>query len=199
MISNYLFNGINWFVRGGMRKIIIFIFLILTLLCSCSEEDKTATDRIDKEKALSDGKKYANPMKDIEYLKNVIKLQPNNASMYNNRGTAYYNLGQYQHAIQDYSAAIRLKPDYSLAYYNRGCVYIKNPDQYKQAIEDLNKAIHLKPDYVEAYNNLGGIYLIQGRRSIGCSNAQKACELGNCKLLEMAKSKGYCRWFGEGL
>ena len=108
-------------------------------------------------------------------------------------GLAYYNLGQYQRAIEDYSAAIRLKPDYALAYYNRGCVYIKNPDQYKQAIEDFNKAIHLKPDYVEAYNNLGGIYLLQGKKSLGCSNAQKACELRNCKLLEMAKSQGYCR------
>ena len=108
--------------------------------------------------------------------------------MYNNRGL-HYNLGQYQRAIEDYSAAIRLKPDYYLAYYNRGCVYIKNPDQYKQAIEDLNKAIHLKPDYVEAYNNLGGIYLIQGRRSIGCSNAQKACELETVNCWKLLKIK----------
>ena len=150
-------------------------------------------DWINKEQALWNGEKYTDPTKAIEYLNNAIKLQQNNASYYSKRGTAHYNLGQYQRAIEDYSEAIRLKPDYSLAYFNRGCIYVKNPDQYKQAIEDFNKAIKLNPDYTEAYNNLGGIYLIQGKKSLGCSNAQKACELGKCKLLEMAKGQGYCR------
>jgi tetratricopeptide (TPR) repeat protein len=157
------------------------------------ENSEIAMDWINKEQALWNGEKYADPTKAIEYLNNAIKLQQNNAASYSKRGTVYYNLGQYQRAIEDYSEAIRLKPDYSLAYYNRGCIYVKNPDQYEQAIKDFNKAIKLKPDYTEAYNNLSGIYLIQGKKSLGCSNAQKACELGKCKLLEVAKGQGYCR------
>jgi hypothetical protein len=34
--------------------------------------------------------------------------------------------------------------------------------------------------------------LIQGNKELGCYDAQKACELGSCKILEAAKVKGYC-------
>lgn len=158
-----------------------------------AKKEETAADWINKEQALWNGKEYSDPAKAVEYLNNAIKLKQDNASYYNKRGLAYYHLGNNKNAIEDYSKAIRLKPDFSLAYYNRGCVYIKDPGQYQKAIEDFKKAIKLKPDYTEAYNNLGGIYLLQENKSLGCSNAQKACELGNCKLMELAKSKGYCR------
>lgn len=157
------------------------------------KKEETADDWISKEQALWNGSEYSDPAKAVEYLNNAIKLKQNNASYYNKRGLAYYHLGNYKSAIEDYNKAIRLKPDFSLAYYNRGCVYLKDPGQYKKAIEDFKKAIQQKPDYTEAYNNLGGIYFLQENRNLGCSNAQKACKLGNCKLLELAKSKGYCR------
>jgi tetratricopeptide (TPR) repeat protein len=157
-----------------------------------NENRETAMDWIKKEQSLWNGSKYSDPTKAVEYLNNAIKLQQNNASYYNKRGLAYYYLNDYKSAIEDYGKAIRLNPKFYLAYYNRGCIYIKDPSQYPKAIDDFNKAIHLKSDYTEAYNNLGGVYLKQGKKSLGCSNAQKACELGNCKLIEVAKSKGYC-------
>ena len=62
----------------------------------------------------------------------------------------------------------------------------------KKAIKYLNNAIKLKPDYVEAYNNRGVTYLLQGNNDLGCHDAQKACSLGDCKLLDLVKSKGLC-------
>ena len=43
---------------------------------------------------------------------------------YLNRGNAYTNLGQYQQAIEDYTKAIMLKPDYANTYNNRALVYL---------------------------------------------------------------------------
>ena len=60
-------------------------------------------------------------------------------------------------------------------------------------IEDYNKAIRLKPDYTEAYNSKGLINLNQGNIKLGCRDLHKACELGNCKLLEAANATGLCR------
>jgi tetratricopeptide (TPR) repeat protein len=62
----------------------------------------------------------------------------------------------------------------------------------KKAIEYLNNAIKLKPDYVEAYNNWGVTYLLQDNNELGCRDAQKACASGDCKLLDLVKSKGLC-------
>jgi hypothetical protein len=61
------------------------------------------------------------------------------------------------------------------------------------AIEYLNNAIKLQPDYADAYENRGLTYLGLGKINLGCRDAQKACALGNCKTLELAKGKGDCR------
>lgn len=54
----------------------------------------TAEDWFNKATALWDGGKLTNPEKAIEYLDKAIKLEPNVAAAYANRGTAYKNLGQ---------------------------------------------------------------------------------------------------------
>jgi len=157
-----------------MQKIIILTFLILIFICSCSEQNKTASDWLEKEKALWDGKKYSDPKKAIEYLNNAIKLQPNNAETYTKRGGTYYDLGQYQQAVEDFSKVVTLKPDYADAYINRGVAYFKL-GQYQQAIEDYNKVIILKSDYKDAYNKRGATYLMLGNKELGCPDLKKAC------------------------
>ena len=79
-----------------------------------------------------------------------------------------------------------------IAYNNRGNAY-NSLGNYKQAIEDYDRAIEIKPDYAEAYNNRALVYLNQGDNISGCRDARKACELGNCKLLEAANTRGLCR------
>jgi tetratricopeptide (TPR) repeat protein len=169
--------------------------------------------------ALCSSGKCTDPEKALEYLSEAIKLKPDYAEAYNNRGNVYGDLGQHKQAIEDYNEAIRLKPDYAMAYNNRGVDYRDlgqnqraiedyneairlNPNdamaynnrgvtyrdlgQNQRAIEDYNEAIRLKPDYAMAYNN-------RGDKESGCRDAQKACELGSCKLLESANGKKYCR------
>ncbi len=171
-----------------MRKITIFIFLALTFLCSCSEKSETAADWFNKATALN----YTDPNKAIEYLDHAIKLQSNYTDAYNERGINYANLKQNQRAIEDFNEAIRLKPDDAKPYQNRGVTYTFLL-QYQRAIEDYNKAISLKPDYVEAYNCRGYVYFQQGNKKLCCPDAKKACDLGDCKLSELAKNKGLCR------
>ena len=128
----------------------------------------------------------------IEDFNKAISLDPNYFKAYNNRGLVYAMLGQYQPAIKDFTTAIDLKQDYFKAYNNRGFVYTRL-GQYQPAMEDFNKAINLKKDYTDAYFNRALVYFNQKNIFSGCSNAQKACELGNCKILEAAQAKGYCR------
>ena len=128
----------------------------------------------------------------IEDYNEVLRLRPNYAEIYYGRGKAYDALGQYQAAIGDFNEYIRRTPDAAKAYYSRGNVY-SEINQYQPAIADYNEAIRLKPDNAEAYHNRGNAYFIQGNKLLGCSDAQKACELGNCKLLEWAKDKRSCR------
>ncbi len=128
----------------------------------------------------------------IDDFNEAIRLQPHLAKDYSNRGLTYAKLGQQQRAIEDYTKAIHLKPDLAQTYINRGIAY-DSLGQYQRAIEDYNKAIRLKPDYASAYICRGAAYLLQGSKKLGCRDAQKACALGDCELLELAKGEGYCR------
>jgi len=127
----------------------------------------------------------------VEDFNKAISLKSDYAEPYNNRGLAYYALGQYQRAVEDFNKAISLKSDYADYYNNRGNAYAELK-RYQSALKDFNEAIRLEPDYADAYDNRGIAYFNQANKEFGCRDAQKACELGNCKTLEAAKGRGDC-------
>ena len=76
------------------------------------------------------------------------------AETYFRRGNAKGELGLYHSAIADYTEAIRLKPDYALAYVTRGAAK-ESLKEYFAAIADFDTAIRLKPDFAFAYIGRG--------------------------------------------
>ncbi len=127
----------------------------------------------------------------IENYDEAIRLKPDYAIVYNNRGLAYANLGRHELAIENYKKATQ-NPDYANAFFNWG-VACQNLGHYQQAIEHYNETIRLKPSSGLAYNNRAVIYFLQDNRDQGCIDAQKACSLGVCKILEISRGKGLCR------
>ncbi len=127
----------------------------------------------------------------IEDFNTALNLRPNYANAFCNRGMAYFLLGQDQLAIEDYNQAILLKPDDATIYNNLGGAYF-NAGQYQLAVENYSQAIRLKKNYVDAFNNRASSYLMLGNKKLGCDDAQKACTLGDCSTLEIAKSKSDC-------
>ena len=84
----------------------------------------------------------------------AIKINPNYAAAYNNRGLARYDLGNKQGAIADYNQAIKFNPNYALAYNNRGVARYDLGNK-QGAIDDYNQAIKINPNYDLAYYNRG--------------------------------------------
>ena len=92
----------------------------------------------------------------IEVYDAVIRLTPDFADAYINRGDARKNLGNFEDAIKDYDTAIRLGDDYAYVYFNRGIAKANVGDK-KGAIKDYDRAIRLDPAYVNAYLNRGAV------------------------------------------
>jgi hypothetical protein len=71
------------------------------------------------------------------------------------RGSAHYNKEDYDKAINDYSKAIRLDPDFAMAYNNRGAAYDARK-QHDEAIADYKtinaraKSVDTAPSYRQA-------------------------------------------------
>lgn len=127
----------------------------------------------------------------VEDYSQAIRLKPDYAIAYNNRGIAYASLNQHEKSIEDYKKATTFKPEYANAYFNWGLAHA-SLKQYQQAIEKYNEAIRLKPDYAIVYNNRAVVYFVQGNHETGCRDAQRACQMGVCKMLEIARKKRLC-------
>jgi tetratricopeptide (TPR) repeat protein len=84
----------------------------------------------------------------------AIRLNPNLAEAYNNRGIVRDELGDKPGAIDDYNLAIKFNPNLAQAYNNRGVVRKELGDK-PGAIDDYNLAIKFNPNLAEAYNNRG--------------------------------------------
>ena len=90
----------------------------------------------------------------IEDFTQSIRLKPDYAPAFLNRGYANSKLGQLAAAIADYGEAIRLEPRDSLAYFNRG-VARRKLGQHAEAISDYDEAIRLDPTDAKAYVSRG--------------------------------------------
>jgi lipoprotein NlpI len=80
----------------------------------------------------------------------LIKVFPDYVLPYNSRGAAYYRKGEFDKAIADFNAAIRLKPDYGNAFWNRARAHGRN-GELKQALADFDAAIRFKPKEPEIF------------------------------------------------
>jgi len=75
----------------------------------------------------------------IADLDEAIRLAPDHAEAWLNRGLAKGSLGQYEEAIADFDEAIRLAPDHAEAWLGR-CAANGSLGRYKEAIADAQQA-----------------------------------------------------------
>ena len=62
--------------------------------------------------------------------------------------------GDQNGAIEDWTEAIKLNPNFASAYCLRG-IEIGNKGDFEGAIKDFDQAVRIKPDYAEAYKYRG--------------------------------------------
>ena len=72
----------------------------------------------------------------------AIRLDPDYARAYLNRGMAYERIGNLQQAVEDFSRAIELEPEEGKIYYIRSVAH-RHLGMAKEAMEDLKKAAAL--------------------------------------------------------
>ena len=98
------------------------------------------------------------------------------AEVYNNRGIAYMNKGDYDLAIADYSKAIDIIPGFAEAYNNRGIAYF-NRGYFDQAIADYSKAIYINPMCAHTYYHRGYVYYNKGDYDRAIADYSKSLEI----------------------
>ncbi|MEG3938301.1 tetratricopeptide repeat protein [Microcoleus sp. S36b_A3] len=82
-----------------------------------------------------------------------ILIVQNTAEDLFNSGLAKSEAGDIPGAIADYTAAIRLNPNYAQAYNKLGIIHGRNLKDYPAAKADFDRAIEINPNYGDAYYN----------------------------------------------
>ena len=75
------------------------------------------------------------------------------AEMYYNRGLAHSKTGELELAVENYTQAIALKPDYADAFYNRGGAFLRLGEREK-AKSDLTTARNMGCEAITALDDI---------------------------------------------
>lgn len=104
------------------------------------------------------------------------KTSPSDPKTHNNLGDMYARHGQMDKAIEAFSEAIRLNPNYAAAWYNRGNTYkhMKNDDE---ALKNFQVAVEKDPTIWQGYMNIAVIQFNKGQIAEAETNLHKALEL----------------------
>lgn len=98
------------------------------------------------------------------------------ASDHNKRGNALYDKGEYDRAIEEYTRAIRLDPNFAIAYNSRGIAWYEK-GEYDRAIEDFTGAIRLDPESADAYNSRGRVWSVKEEYDLAITDLTEAIRL----------------------
>ncbi len=110
-----------------------------------------------------------------ENLHKVKRIEKDLAKTYVQRGIIYYEKGDFDNAIVDYTQAIELDPDFADAYYQRGIVFFSKGD-LDSAVVNYTQAIKLDPDLTDAYKDLGVVHFGMNELDLAIDNYTKALQ-----------------------
>ena len=106
---------------------------------------------------------------------------PTDAQGYNSNGVKLLERGQAEEALAKYNEAIRLDPNFAVAYFNRGQTYFAL-GQPQKAVQDYAEAIRLNPDRAQirlVFASRAMAYTLLGNDSEAQEDIGRAVELGH--------------------
>lgn len=102
--------------------------------------------------------------------------EANDAAASNTKGLELFRSGKFEAAVNAYKQAIKLKQDYSEAYYNLGDAYFQL-SLYKQAIDAYKRAVRYQPEFAPTHNNMGTAYFKLGEHKKAIESYKEAIRL----------------------
>lgn len=163
-----------------IRRVTLLIFGGLAFLAgacmsmpSGAQESEPVTATFDQGSANILDSKFEDAIKEFD---EAIRLHPDSAEAFYQRGLAYENLHQISRAFSDFDQAVALKPDFLDALDHRGRVR-SALNMSSDAIKDLDKVIALKPDDAMAYDFRAAAYIQLGQAARAVEDLDQAIKL----------------------
>ncbi len=101
----------------------------------------------------------------LRFYENILSAGERAPRAHNNLGSAYFDAGAYDKAIEQYKIAIQNSVNYGMPYYNFAVALVRRdtrPETLTEAIGALEQAIKFDPDFKPSYDVLVKIYTLKG-------------------------------------
>jgi len=106
------------------------------------------------------------------------------SSAYAMRALGYSLKGQYDSAISDYDAAIRINPDFAVALNNRAWAYHRS-GRGAQGLPDVEKSLKLNPLSEHSWDTRGHIRQSGGNSAGAFDDYEKAVQIGGERMIKL--------------
>jgi tetratricopeptide (TPR) repeat protein len=108
---------------------------------------------------------------DLTLWADCVKKSPTKARPHTNLGVALWQRGKTKEAMDHYSKALHINPNYIDAHNNLGII-LRRQGRLEEAATHFSEVLRIDPDYREAHNNLGNTFSGLGRfdKAIGHYN-----------------------------
>ncbi|MDP7289783.1 MAG: tetratricopeptide repeat protein [Phycisphaerae bacterium] len=91
-------------------------------------------------------------------------------------GNSYYELDEYDLAIENHKKALDADPQFYNAWVNLGIAY-RIIGEFDEAEECYKKALAIEPEYAELHSSIGALYIFQEKYHLAVIHLEKATEL----------------------
>ncbi len=113
----------------------------------------------------------------IAYFNNAIDSYPESMEAYYGLAMYYQSIFDVDNSISTYEKLLRIHPQFKLAHYNLGYVYLVFHEDFEKAREYFTGAINIDPEYTEAFYNRGYCNELLGNYLEAARDYEKVLEL----------------------
>ena len=128
----------------------------------------------------------------LRHMRRAVSLDTRNPLLWNALGEALLLLDRPQDAMEAQDRALKLWPGFARALHARAVCHLRL-QMPALAVADATAAIRLRPDVAAHWRVRGAAWQVRGEPGPMCDDFYRACALGDCEGLSLARGRGQCR------
>jgi len=158
------------------RQALAAAALALLAACNTAKKQEATPYEMTLAAAAMEGQDYDQAVRQWSAALNQTLTDDQRARGLLGRALAYSKTGNFEGAMDDTNAALKLKPDLADLFRLRGFLYVHQRD-YAHASDDFDAAIRLKADSAEAHAGRAEVRLLQGNGEAAITDLDVAISL----------------------
>ncbi len=183
----------DWIAGASVATAVLVLFFTAGFLIKkgIARQDRGATE-LDRAYRFLDERKFPAAIEQLSAALRQVLTKDQRASAFANRGWAEANLGHDAKAIEDFTAALRLRPAAEVCLLNRA-LCSQRLGRMEEALADYARVIALAPGTMAAYQNRALLYLDRGDWKEAAADLRETSRCAPHTIRSGSSSSGWSR------